>query len=247
MTRAAGIARTVALWVTGGVSAAILLFLLAAWIGSSIPRNADWREPETGIPIMVASNGFHTGIVVPIVTAQKDWRRDFPFLRDPLPGGELPTHIDIGWGEREVFLNVPEWSDLEAATVARIALRGGPGLLRITPFVRPAPGEDFRPLRLRPGEYRRLTRAVEHALPPLAPGAGRIAYASFQPNARNFDAAGRYTLGNTCNQWIGDTLAQAGVRMGRWTIFAGGVMKWIPRPSDRTPADAARTKSAFAR
>ena len=28
----------------------------------------------------------------------------------------------------------------------------------------------------------------------------------------------------------GETLAQAGVKMGRWTPFAGGVMKWIPKP-----------------
>ncbi|MCP9223017.1 DUF2459 domain-containing protein [Erythrobacter sp. LQ02-29] len=236
-----------ALWLTGGLSAAILLFLLAAWIGSSIPRNRAWVEPEDGVTIMVESNGFHTGIVLPVVTAQKDWRADFPFLRDPLPGGDLPTHIDVGWGEREVFLNVPSWSDLKAQTVLRIVTEGGPGLLRVVPFARPAPGEDWRPLRLRPAEYARLVRRIEAALPPVAPGAGRVAYTSYQANARNFDATGRYTLGNTCNQWVGDTLAAAGVEMGRWTPFAGGVMKWITRPAERSGEWRARTNRALAR
>ena len=33
--------------------AALALFLLAAWIGSSLPRNADWTPPAAGITIMV--------------------------------------------------------------------------------------------------------------------------------------------------------------------------------------------------
>ena len=45
-----------------------------------------------------------------------------------------------------------------------------------------------------------------------------------------YDARGAYTLVDNCNAWIGDTLAAAGVPMGRWTPFAGGVMKWVPEP-----------------
>ncbi|HCJ81594.1 MAG TPA: DUF2459 domain-containing protein, partial [Erythrobacter sp.] len=32
--------------------AALALFLLAAWIGSSLPRNPDWTEPAEGVTIM---------------------------------------------------------------------------------------------------------------------------------------------------------------------------------------------------
>jgi hypothetical protein len=45
-----------------------------------------------------------------------------------------------------------------------------------------------------------------------------------------YEAPGAYTVTNTCNQWTSDMLAEAGVRTGWWTPFAGGVMKWVPEP-----------------
>lgn len=221
-------------WLAGLIAlpcAALALFLLAAWIGSSLPRNPDWTEPAEGVTIMVETNGIHTGIVMPVISPVKDWRATFPSAGLPRADGQLPTHVAIGWGEKEVFLSTPTWSDLKPATALRIALRGGEGLVRVGHYVRPAPSEYHRPLTLRPAEYARLIERVEAALPPLAPGETRVTYDSFEEGARNYDATGRYTLANTCNQWVGDTLAHAGIAMGRWTPLAGGVMKWVPEPA----------------
>lgn len=217
-------------YVVLAIFCAIVAFLLSAWIGSSIPRNADWTEPESGVEIMVETNGVHTGIVMPVISDQKNWRETFPFLGQPDEFGELPTHVAVGWGEKHVFLNVPTWADLDAGTALRIATQGGDGLMRVMPYVRPAPSEDHRPVTLRAEEYARLVGQVEAILPPLEPGEERVDHPSFQPGARNYDALGRYTLGNTCNQWVGDILAHAGMKMGTWTIFSGGVMKWVDKP-----------------
>lgn len=234
-------------WLTTLVAlppAALALFLLAAWIGSSLPRNADWTPPAAGITIMVETNGIHTGIVMPVNTPVKDWRETFPSAGRPRADGQMPTHVAIGWGEKEVFLNTPTWADLEARTALRIALQGGDGLMRVGHYVHPAPSEYHRPLRLRPAEYARLVERIEAALPPLAPGETRRTYRSFEQGARNYDALGRYTLANTCNQWVGDTLAHAGIAMGRWTPLAGGVMKWVPKPGFDSQSIAASGRDA---
>ena len=204
---------------------ALGLFMLAAWVGSSMPRNGEWRESDSGIEIMVETNGIHTGIVMPLVTPHKDWRRDFP--ASDLPHPDLPyTHVSVSWGEREVFLNTPTWADLSPLTGLR-ALVGGDALLHVAHYVRPAPGEDTRVLRLRPEEYRRLVERIERQVRP--PGSRKVlrGYAGYDVF---YDAPGTYHLGNTCNQWTSDALASAGVRIGRWTPFAGGVMKWMPAP-----------------
>lgn len=208
----------------------VLAFFLAAWIGSSVPRNADWDEPEEGVVIMVETNGIHTGIVMPVISEEKDWRETFPSAGIPREDGRMPTHIAIGWGEKEVFLNVPTWGDLEASTALRIVFQGGDGLMRVGHYALPKPSEYHRPLVLRPQEYRRLVAEIEKALPELEAGQERFSYDSFERGARNYDARGRYTLANTCNQWVGDTLAKAGVKVGHWTPLAGGVMKWVPAP-----------------
>jgi len=212
--------------VLAGIVLAFLLFALAAWIGSSLPRNADWQEPEQGIEIMVGTNGVHTELILPLVTAQKDWRFDFPAADLPLPRNDA-THVAISWGEREVFLNTPTWWDFSPVTVLRIVGVGGEGLLHVAHYVRPAPSDDNRPLTLTPAQYARLVAAIERSLPQ----GERIRYDGYGPHDVFYEAPGEYTAANTCNQWTSDVLATAGVRIGWWTPFAGGVMKWIPAPN----------------
>ena len=207
---------------------AAVLFMLAGWIGSAIPRNGDWREPAEGITIMVETNGTHTGIVMPVVTGVKDWRATFPSAARVTPSGAV-THIAVGWGERAVFLDVASWSDLQASTVARILTTGGESVMRVSHYVRPAPSEHHRPLRVTPSQYAALVRQVEASLAPPSPG-GRATFVGTSPEDVYYAARGRYTMVRTCNTWVGDTLGEAGVRMGWWTPFAGGVMKWIEEP-----------------
>ena len=224
-------------WGVGGLIGAVALiaagFFLTAWVGSSIPRNSGWSEAETGIPIMVETNGFHTGIVMPIATPVKDWRETFPSAGQPMPGGpmaggRIPTHVSVGWGDREMYLDVPTWGELKPASALRIATQGGPAVMRVAHYYRPAGGPNHRWVILREEEYARLVAEVEKGLPPVDDPRERISYDGFDPQAQVYDATGHYTLGNTCNQWVGDALAAAGIEMGRWTPLAGGVMKWIP-------------------
>lgn len=207
--------------------ALVALFFLAAWIGSSIPRNADWVEPEQGVEIFVGDNGIHTEIVMPLVTPQKDWRSDFPAgdLSDP---SRPYTHVAVSWGEREVFLNTPTWSDLAPTTAMRAATGGAP-LVHAAHYVDPLPLSHNRPLKLSEAQYARLVAAIETQL--AAPDK-RGKYAGYADHDVFYDAQGRYHLGKTCNQWTSDTLAQAGVRTGWWTPLPGGVMKWVESPVD---------------
>ncbi|HEU4650513.1 MAG TPA: TIGR02117 family protein [Croceibacterium sp.] len=212
-----------------GVVAVVLAFALVSWAGSSIPRNPGWRQPAPENPgvveIMVGSNGIHTEIVMPLVTPEQDWRPVFPVADLPVPDRGF-THVAVSWGEREVFLETPTWWDLRPVTVLRVIGIGGEGLIHASHYVRPAPSEDFRPLRLTAAQYRRLVAAVVRSLPPGA----RVRHDGYGPEDVFYEAPGRYTVTRTCNQWTSDTLAAAGVRIGWWTPFAGGVMKWIPRP-----------------
>lgn len=226
--------KTALKWLGGLLAAAMALvaaFLLLAWIGSSIPRNGQWREPAAGVDIMVETNGIHTAIVVPLVTPQKDWREDFP-ARDLLAPSRPYSHVSISWGSREVFLNTPSWSDLTVATALN-ALWDSGALLHVAHYVRPMPSPYHRELTITHAQYGRLVALVEQAMLPVAE---RERFSGYGDNDVFYLAAGSYHLGRTCNQWTSDVLAGAGIRTGLWTPFAGGVMKWVPPP----PADSAR-------
>ncbi|WP_345719850.1 DUF2459 domain-containing protein [Qipengyuania sphaerica] len=216
----------IAAWIIGIPALAVILFLLSAWIGSSIPRNSDWTQPERGIEIMVGDNGIHTEIVMPLVSNVKDWRTDFPASDLPAPNRPY-THVAVSWGEREVFLNTPTWGDLDLSTALNAAT-GGDGLIHASHYVRPAPGPSNRPLRLTEAQYAKLVAAIEAQVPSPE---DREVYPGYADWDVFYDAPGTYHLANTCNQWTADTLAEAGVKMGSWTPMPGGVMKWIEEPA----------------
>ncbi len=204
------------------------LFLLAAWIGSAIPRNSATAQPPDGVQIMVETNGVHTGIVMPVTTADFDWRPVFPSIATPVYG-EPPTHIAVGWGEREVFLNTPTWGDLKARTALRIVFTGGEPIMRVSHYVRPAPAANYRPVTISRAAYVRMARAIAASLVPEG-DRPRAAMRGVDPGDAYYLATGHYTLANTCNTWVGDRLADGGIQMGLWTPFAGGVMRWIEPP-----------------
>ncbi|KPP96527.1 DUF2459 domain-containing protein [Erythrobacter sp. HL-111] len=198
-----------------------VLYAAAAWIGSSIPRNGDWEQPDTGVTIMVADNGVHTEIVMPIRAEGHDWRAHFQ-PGDIAAAARRYTHVAVSWGERNFFLETPTWADLELDN-ALGALAGGEALLHVAWYVRPAPSEDFRELRVSAQQYRALAGAIAADLtsdPQVFPG--------YERHDVFYSARGLYHLGYTCNQWTSDRLAGAGIETGWWTPFAGGVMKWVP-------------------
>lgn len=212
-------------WMLAALLAFLLLYALSAWIGSSIPRNGDWQESADGVEILVDDNGVHTAILMPLVTPQKDWSTEFPV--SDIRGSNRPyTHIAVSWGEKNVFLNTPTWSDLSASTVLNIVAGGGEGLLHVAHYVRPAPAPELRPLRISHADYARLVREIEKSI--IARDT-RKSYPGYGKYDVFYDAPGRYTLFRTCNQWTSNQFAAAGIRTGWWTPFPGGVMKWIPQ------------------
>jgi uncharacterized protein (TIGR02117 family) len=160
---------------------------------------------------------------MPLVTPEMDWRGTFP-ARDIRASDRAYTHVAVSWGERAFFLETPSWTDL-SIPVAVNAMTGGEAVLHVAHYVRPAPADDYRVLRLRADEYRALTAAIAGH---LTPAEARETLPGYGAHDVFYSARGTYHIGNTCNQWTSDQLAAAGVKTGYWTPFPGGVMKWVP-------------------
>ena len=204
----------------GYVAVALLLGL--------VPANAGWREAPAGITIFVSSNGVHTGIGVPIVTGEMDWRPLVPpaHLRDPAIAA---THLFIGYGHRDFYLNTPSWGQLSLATAADAAFGDGPALLHVEHVTAPTESEDVRAITLSSDEYRRLVANLlprfrrdsdGRTLPLLGRGYG--AHDVF------YEADGGFNALYNCNEWTGRALRAAGVRMGLWTPTAQSIMWRLP-------------------
>ncbi|HEV2079520.1 MAG TPA: TIGR02117 family protein [Allosphingosinicella sp.] len=207
-----------------------IFYLLAGALGSIIPANADWKQPEQGIAIFVRTNGVHTWLVLPKVSQGIDWRPlvDPAYLKDPRYGAG--DYLAFGFGNRDFYLNTPSWSDLTVQTTLAAAFGRGPGLLHVEHVHDPRAGERQVRLNIRPEEYRKLARRIhgsfvfdESGKPVPLIGRG------YGPADVFYEARGSYNMGRTCNEWTGEQLRSAGIRTGLWTPFSQSVMWRLAR------------------
>jgi uncharacterized protein (TIGR02117 family) len=202
------------------VALAPLLYLAAGAIGGAVPRNWDWREPDDGITVYIATNGVHTGIVLPTRAAGVDWSPLVrpEHIRDPRYAGYW---LWFGWGERDFYVATPTWRELSPRTVAHALVGSDRTLMHVDHILEP--WADARPVRLTPEQYRRLATGIRDSFDPTdrRPIRGYDVADVFYP------ARGHYDAIRTCNWWTGRMLAQAGVRIGARTPFSATVMQWI--------------------
>lgn len=204
-----------------------LLYLTAGVLGSAIPANAGWEEAEKGVTIFVRTNGVHTWLVVPTVAEGVDWRpiADPGHIPDPQYAG---YYIAFGFGNRDFYLNTPTWADLTLPTALAAAFGRGPALVHVDHVWKPRADQYQSPLTLSTGQYRRLAEHIRQSFDYDAAGEpipllGR----GYGPSDVFYEGRGLYNMARTCNEWTGEGLRVAGVRTGRWTPFAAGIMWWL--------------------
>lgn len=211
-------------WSVAGLVLILVSYGAAGMVGGAIPTNRDWRAPTRGITIYVESNGVHTALILPKVAGDIDWRglADPRDLRDPRYAGY--DHVAIGWGERRFFLATPTWWDVRPATIIVASIGSDETLLHVEHIPAPAVLDgDVRRLVLSADEYARLAAFIRSSLEP----SGKR-FPGYFDNDAFYAARGRYDAVRTCNDWTGDALRYAGVRIGAWTPFAVTVMGWFP-------------------
>ncbi len=193
--------------------AMIFGLLLVALVGGALfPRNAGWREAEAGVSIGVDSTLVHTEIVVPVSALEHDWGRLLP--PGALGPGPPPRYLGFSWGDRDFFLATPDWADVRPGPAMRALVASRGSLVHLYRLE----GPRGRPVRLTPAQYGRLSAHLAGEIAPGAPIPGYGTDDIFLPGT------GRYSALRTCNQWVADALAAAGVGVGLWTPFPQSLM-----------------------
>jgi len=200
------------------------IYLVAAAILGHIPANADWREPTAGTTIFIQTNGVHTGIVMPVAAQGIDWRdrvraSDLP---DPSGAGQW---LAFGWGDRGFYIDTPTWRQARLSTIATALIGSGATVIHVDHLGAFSADENWRPLRLRPAEYRRLAAFIAATF-----ADGHRVTPGYTPRDVFYPATGHYSALRTCNAWTGEALRHAGIRMGKWTPLEADVMRWVPFP-----------------
>ncbi len=217
-------------WLAAGIG----LILLALLLGAIPSRNIGFRAAQgaNAVAIRVSASLAHTEIILPVAAAGHDWRALVPpgAVGD---GRAFASHLSFSWGDRDFFVATPTWDAFQWRLGLRALFASEQSLVHVYRLdVAPerwAP--DAVTIRLTPVQYRRLVAGIEREFArPVEPIPGYGADDSF------FAGVSRYGLIHSCNQWAANRLAEAGVRVGRWTPVAPSLMtplEWQHGGGDR--------------
>lgn len=203
----------------------ILLYVSAGFGLAWIPLNTGFRPDPEGIEIAVIDNGVHTDLALPLTNSSQNWW-------ELLSPDDFPTdvsgyrYVAFGWGNRQFYLETPTWADVRVTTVAKASIGlGGNALRADLLYELPPPSPQCRRFRISREQYARISQAIRDTMKLSEKGrATPIQGAHYLDSDAFYEATGRYHLFNTCNVWTGRILKDAGIRVGLWTPFPGGVL-----------------------
>ena len=205
------------------------VYLFAALVGTLVPVNRGWHEPDRGVTVYLADNGVHVDLIVPASAQGLDWRPLLP-KSDVADVAADAGWISFGAGERRVYLETPTWSDITPRTVWA-ATSGGDRVMHVEWTNDPT--YAARAIRLTPEQYRRLWAAIRAGFALDRNGRPvRIDHPGYGPRDAFYEGAGKASAIDTCNQRVASRLRLAGVKAPLWSPFAQGLM-WRYREADQ--------------
>lgn len=220
--------RLAILYSISGLAGFVALFFAAEFLLSRIPAHRGLPSidsPET-IHMYVLSNGVHTDLVFPVKSATMDWHTVFPY-EHTIGGDSSKGLIAIGWGDREFYLNTPEWEDLSLRTALRAGLGIGGTVLHVTYYRELIEDEQCYRISIGQEQYRQLVDYVRKSLD--TDQEGNAIYvettAQYGPNDAFYEALGSYSLFYSCNTWTNSGLKSAKLPSAIWTVFDKGILR----------------------
>ncbi len=204
-----------------------VLYLFIALIGL-IPVNNDFRSAPDGIEVWFVSNPIHTDIILPVRTAELDWRERFPQGSFCVDAAEA-THVAFGWGNKRFYIDTPTWGDLRFSTVAGALFWPYASCMHVSLCRDEDLPKDARSVRLSAAQFQRLVKFVNDGFRHRSDDSIiLIPHAAYGPNDAFFEADGRYHCFNTCNCWTGRAMQAAGIRTGWFTPLPGTLFIYLP-------------------
>ncbi|MBC5773788.1 TIGR02117 family protein [Pontibacter sp. KCTC 32443] len=204
----------------------IILTIVTALILSILPVNRDYTQAqEEHIEIFITSNGIHTDLVLPVATPYIDWR-DKISLQHFAGANNNFTHIGFGWGDREFYMQTPEWSDLTIEVALSAMFWPSASAMHVEYIPKPLiPNKHQRPIKVTPEQYKKLVAYISDSFQRrgeyfiIIPGKGYTSTDNF------YEAKELFYFPKNCNNWVNGGLKAAGLKAAFFAPFPYAVMR----------------------
>lgn len=203
---------SLARWVTLGLLGPIFLYLGLAVVGALIPApHGDVTTTGDDRWIILVQGPIHYDILLPMDDETRD---GFAFLAN---GGVPIDHfnaawLSVGWGSAAFYTTAGSYADIEFGAMAK-AITGDSGVLRFDVYGPLPDSPHLRRVQISAEQLDTLRIGILANLATPTP----LPLSGFSDTDAFYPAKGRFNILRTCNVWVGQQLAAAGIAFGRWT------------------------------
>ncbi|MFM7814089.1 MAG: DUF2459 domain-containing protein [Flavobacteriales bacterium] len=213
------------LWSVLGLLTILLLMLATSYVCMKIPvrENQQQVQNRDSIQIFLSASLVHSDFILPIRHEVVDWSVIAKLYQ---PSENLPAydHVKIGWGDKEFFVNTPEWSDLTAKTALGSAFGLHESAIHFQFIQMEESPKEVTSIFVSTETYAKLVNYILQSMKAEQGSFSQIHF-SYGPNDCFYDSYHHYSMFNTCNTWMNEGLKEAGLPACLWTILGTGIIE----------------------
>jgi len=187
------------------------VYLLVSLILTFIPVNNEEENSGKNNSIYLNSNGVHLNIIIP--KSQLDSR-----LLDGLKHFINDNYFSFGWGDKNFYLNTPNWSDLSFTTAFKALFLKSSTLIHLTRYS--TTKGDWVEIAVNQNQLDKINQYIYKTF--YFDSLNKkilLNNKAYSYNDDFYEAKGSYSCYKTSNSWINSGLKESDIKACLWTPF----------------------------
>lgn len=196
----------------------IALYGVVAMITTFIIVGPDHEQNiNNDFEIYMNSDGVHLDFIIPIENLSNELRNDLVLI-------DNTKYLSFGCGEKQFFLNTPEWSDLTVKTTVNALFVNSETLIHVVEFS--SKKNNWIAIKLNTSQLERLNGYISNSFTKgLDDKKVILENQSYWENDNFYESNYNYNCLTTCNTWVNSGLKTSDLEACLWTPFAFGIRR----------------------
>ena len=170
--------------------------------------------------IFITTNGVHLDIILPVQYLDYELLNKIEILPQT-------KYIAFGWGDKQFYINTPEWKDLTFKTAFKALFLKSKTAMHVTCYRNSY--AEWRTIKLCSSQLDSLNIYIEKSFQKNEnENLQKIDVSGYFETDAFYDAKGSFSLFKTCNVWVNKALKVTEVETSVWSPFNLGVLYHLP-------------------
>jgi uncharacterized protein (TIGR02117 family) len=198
----------------------IVIYIVMAALLSILKTHPPKSNCNSDNEIYITTNGVHLDIILPVTNVESEFLNKLEILSGT-------KYVSFGWGDKEFYINTPEWKDLTFKTAFKALFLKSETAMHVTCYS--TSYSSWKKIKICSSQLDLLNKYIEKSFSKNENGGlQKIAVPGYYQSDFFYEAKGSFSLFNTCNVWVNKALKVTGIQTSVWSPFDFGILHHLP-------------------